>query len=129
MGNFLEIDLFVTVTCPEKSFLDAKEYMVPVITPYELIVGLDPAFSWNYLEYEIDCRKLGSNIEKLEQSLLNSTEGAELVDTRYEKGIVKDAAEFLDNRQFKGLEINDDEPVSLLEQGRVGIARGYTHEE
>ena len=103
--------------------------MVPVITPYELIVGLDPEFTWNFSEYEIDTRNLSPHIQRLEKNLNDSSDAFELVDTRYEKGVVKSAGEYLNQRSFKGLEINENETVSVLEEGRSGIARGYTHEK
>ena len=128
LGNFLEVDLFVTVTCPERSFIDPKDYMVPAITPYELIVGLDPEFNWNVNEYEIDAAKLGPFINRLEKNLDSPSHQLEVVNTRYEKGMVKSAAEYLSNRVFRGLELNNDVPVTLVEEGRHGIARTYTHE-
>ena len=36
IANFLEIDVFVLVACPENSLLDSRDFFKPVITPYEL---------------------------------------------------------------------------------------------
>ncbi|KAI0665615.1 diphthamide biosynthesis protein [Trametes maxima] len=46
LANFLEIECFVLVACPENSLLDAKEFLRPIITPYELEVALQPTQSW-----------------------------------------------------------------------------------
>ncbi len=39
MANFLEIDIFVLVACPENSLLDSQEFYKPVVTPYEMEVA------------------------------------------------------------------------------------------
>ncbi|KAI0773195.1 diphthamide biosynthesis protein [Trametes elegans] len=46
LGNFLEIECFVLVACPENSLLDSKEFLRPIITPYELEVALQPTQTW-----------------------------------------------------------------------------------
>ncbi|KAJ3129087.1 Diphthamide biosynthesis protein 2 [Nowakowskiella sp. JEL0407] len=40
LGNFMEVDCFVLVACPENSLLDTKEFMKPIITPFELHLAL-----------------------------------------------------------------------------------------
>ncbi|EJF62071.1 diphthamide biosynthesis protein [Dichomitus squalens LYAD-421 SS1] len=46
LANFLEIEAFVLVACPENSVLDAKEFLRPIVTPYELEVALRPTQEW-----------------------------------------------------------------------------------
>lgn len=46
LANFLEIECFVLVACPENSLLDAKEFLCPIVTPYELEVALQPTQTW-----------------------------------------------------------------------------------
>ncbi|KAF5368074.1 hypothetical protein D9758_004492 [Tetrapyrgos nigripes] len=48
LANFMEIECFVLVACPENSLVDAKDFFRPIITPYELQVALadDPAEAW-----------------------------------------------------------------------------------
>ena len=41
-----EIDVFVLVACPENSLLDSKEYLKPIITPFELDVALNSDRMW-----------------------------------------------------------------------------------
>ena len=36
MANFLEIDVYVLVACPENSLVDSHEFYKPVITPFEM---------------------------------------------------------------------------------------------
>ncbi len=39
MANFLEIDLFVLVSCPENSLIDSQGFFKPVVTPYEMEIA------------------------------------------------------------------------------------------
>lgn len=41
LANFPEVDAFVLVACPENSLADARDYMQPVVTPYELDLALN----------------------------------------------------------------------------------------
>ncbi|KAI0084566.1 diphthamide biosynthesis protein [Irpex rosettiformis] len=57
LGNFLEIECFVLVACPENSLVEAKEFLRPIITPYELEIALQDEPQW-IGEYELDFGKL-----------------------------------------------------------------------
>ncbi|EKM51131.1 uncharacterized protein PHACADRAFT_177826 [Phanerochaete carnosa HHB-10118-sp] len=57
LGNFLEIECFVLVACPENSLVEAKEFLRPIITPYELEVALQPEPLWTG-QYVLDFEKL-----------------------------------------------------------------------
>ncbi|KAL0948334.1 hypothetical protein HGRIS_010921 [Hohenbuehelia grisea] len=46
LGNFLEIECFVLVACPENSVIDSKEFHRPIVTPYELEVALQAEQVW-----------------------------------------------------------------------------------
>jgi diphthamide biosynthesis protein 2 len=39
MANFLEIDIFVLVACPENSLVDSQEVFKPVVTPLEMEIA------------------------------------------------------------------------------------------
>ncbi|KAI0804663.1 putative diphthamide synthesis protein-domain-containing protein [Irpex lacteus] len=57
LGNFLEIECFVLVACPENSLVEAKEFLRPIITPYELEIALQDEPQWTG-RYELDFGKL-----------------------------------------------------------------------
>ncbi|KAI0942716.1 hypothetical protein AcW1_003274 [Taiwanofungus camphoratus] len=57
LANFLEIECFVLVACPENSLIEAKEFLRPIITPYELEVALRAEQSWTG-RYVLDFDKL-----------------------------------------------------------------------
>jgi diphthamide synthase subunit DPH2 len=102
LGNFREIDLFVMVSCENTLLPDNKELYKPVITPFELEVGLRGNWAGKY-----------------------STEflGDESVDSSRSEGIV----DRFGQREFKGLEI--EKPGSVqVEDGYSGIPMCYKSE-
>ncbi|KAK2858629.1 hypothetical protein Q5P01_003249 [Channa striata] len=57
LANFLEIDVFVLIACPENSLLDSSEFYKPVVTPFEMEVACNKNREWSE-EYVIDFRHL-----------------------------------------------------------------------
>jgi len=57
LANFLEIECFVLVACPENSLIDAKDFLRPIVTPYELEIALQTRPSWTG-RYVLDFEKL-----------------------------------------------------------------------
>ncbi|KAF8711987.1 hypothetical protein AX14_013182 [Amanita brunnescens Koide BX004] len=46
LANFLEIECFVLVACPENSLIEAKDFFRPIVTPFELEIALQAKPSW-----------------------------------------------------------------------------------
>ncbi|KAF8630567.1 hypothetical protein AX17_005379 [Amanita inopinata Kibby_2008] len=57
LANFLEIECFVLVACPENSLIEAKDFLRPIITPFELQVALQTKPSWTG-KYVLDFEQL-----------------------------------------------------------------------
>lgn len=57
LANFLEIDIFVLIACPENTLLDSSEFYKPVVTPFEMDVACNKAREWAD-EYVTDFRRL-----------------------------------------------------------------------
>lgn len=57
LANFLEIDIFVLIACPENSLLDSSEFYRPVVTPFEMEVACNKSREWSE-EYVTDFRHL-----------------------------------------------------------------------
>ncbi|XP_026217355.1 2-(3-amino-3-carboxypropyl)histidine synthase subunit 2 [Anabas testudineus] len=57
LANFLEIDIFVLIACPENSLLDSGEFYKPVVTPFEMEVACNKNRGWSE-EYVTDFRHL-----------------------------------------------------------------------
>lgn len=57
LANFLEIDVFVLIACPENSLLDSTDFYRPVVTPFEMEVACNRKREWSE-EYVTDFRHL-----------------------------------------------------------------------
>ncbi|KFH67893.1 hypothetical protein MVEG_06624 [Podila verticillata NRRL 6337] len=64
MANFMEIDCFVYVACPENSLIDSKEFYRPIVTPYELEIALSESREWTG-EYVTDFQQLLPDEDKI----------------------------------------------------------------
>ncbi|KAF8325189.1 putative diphthamide synthesis protein-domain-containing protein [Cantharellus anzutake] len=53
LANFMEIECFIYVACPENSIVDAKDFLRPIITPYELDLALQNEVVWP-IKYALD---------------------------------------------------------------------------
>ncbi|KAF9203241.1 Diphthamide biosynthesis protein 2 [Haplosporangium sp. Z 27] len=189
MANFMEIDCFVYVACPENSLIDSKEFYRPIVTPYELEIALSKSREWTG-EYVTDFQqllpdddKIGVDKIKISQAQLDAASDREDEDEFSDQASDEDqvphfslvtgqlkqnkkyttnkedskelsaliegtkdltvrdkntsvatlmssaAGEYLQSRQFRGLEVQLGEtPVELATEGRAGIARGYNSE-
>ncbi|KAG0072955.1 Diphthamide biosynthesis protein 2 [Linnemannia elongata] len=189
MANFMEIDCFVYVACPENTLIDSKEFYRPIVTPYELEIALSKSREWtgdyvtNFQELLPDDDKIGVDKIKISQAQLDAASDREdddgsdvdsdederphfsLVTGQFKQSkkyttnkedskelsaliegskdlTLRDkntsvatlmssaSGEYLQSRQFKGLEVKLGEtPVELATEGRAGIARGYKTED
>jgi diphthamide biosynthesis protein 2 len=58
LANFIEIECFVVVACPENSVIESKEFFRPIVTPYELELALQTTQpSWGR-DYVLDFDRL-----------------------------------------------------------------------
>ena len=57
LANFLEIDVFVLIACPENSLLDSSDFYKPVVTPFEMEVACNHNREWSN-DYVTDFRSL-----------------------------------------------------------------------
>ncbi|KXN72998.1 diphthamide biosynthesis protein [Conidiobolus coronatus NRRL 28638] len=165
LANFMEIDVFILVACPENSLIDSKDFYKPVITPYELQLALDDNLGWSgklVTDFETiikessnaDNDESNSNKDSDDEdaphfSLItgkfvkrrnyqpDSQETSDQLNALTINSHTKDIAvafgsasgEHLHSREYIGLnpEIGQTE-VKKAEEGRRGVARGYTHE-
>ena len=152
MANFPEIDVFVLVACPENSLFDSKEYLRPIITPFELDVALNSDREWtgDYLanfsnllpegkayqdfkksENETDISLISGKIRVQNQEDLTAAAGFAVAtqDTRITTLHQMGGGEYLSKRSWQGLEqaLGETE-ASLAVEGQQGIAWGYDNE-
>lgn len=57
LANFPECDIFVLVACAQTALLDSKDFMAPVITPFEAVIAWKRGSQWTGA-YSIDFRSL-----------------------------------------------------------------------
>ena len=154
LANFMEIDIFVLVSCPENSLIDSQDFYRPIITPFELEIACLRSEDWgtryttdyqdlitgvpvpfthdsdpNKLlpEYSlINGRLITSNITSGDDDSLSST----LAEKSYGKlAVCSSAAEFLHSRSWQGLEQRlGENSVEKAVLGECGIPRMYAHE-
>ena len=133
LANFMEIDMFVLIACPENSLIDSKEFYKPIVTPYEMEIACLRERSWTS-DYVTDFRDLlpgsdffvkaeeedGSDEDEPEYSLVtgklrtnNNTDETictDLATQNESKSLMessaKNASEYLASRTWQGLEIS-----------------------
>ncbi|XP_035981209.1 2-(3-amino-3-carboxypropyl)histidine synthase subunit 2-like [Fundulus heteroclitus] len=158
LANFLEIDVFVLIACPENSLLDSSEFYKPVVTPFEMEVACNRDREWSG-EYVTDFRHLlpggRSHVPMADQqedddrtdvSLItgalrsHNLLSSEPVQSSFGSSVVlrnqtltvantNSAASFLAGRSWQGLEQKLGEtPVVKAVEGRRGIAIAYEEE-
>uniref|UniRef100_A0AAV2LAR3 2-(3-amino-3-carboxypropyl)histidine synthase subunit 2 n=1 Tax=Knipowitschia caucasica TaxID=637954 RepID=A0AAV2LAR3_KNICA len=156
LANFLEIDIYVLVACPENSLIDSTEFYKPVVTPFEMEVACNPNREWTE-EYVTDFRHLlpgGQSHVPLAElkdyaeadvSLISGALRRQCLDSESDlapesSSVVlrnqtmsvastNSAASFLSGRSWQGLEKKLGEtPVVKAVEGRRGIAIAYEDE-
>ncbi|KAM9333330.1 2-(3-amino-3-carboxypropyl)histidine synthase subunit 2 [Pholidichthys leucotaenia] len=158
LANFLEIDIFVLIACPENLLLDSSEFYKPVVTPFEMELACNKKREWSE-EYITDFRRLlpgGQNHVPMSdeqedgdqtdvslitgalrsRNLLNSepakpSHGSSVVLRNQTLTVANtnSAASFLAGRSWRGLEQKLGEtPVVKAVEGRRGIAIAYEDE-
>ncbi|KAJ7380295.1 Diphthamide biosynthesis protein 2 [Desmophyllum pertusum] len=57
MANFMEVDVFVLVACPENTLIDSQEFYKPIVTPFEMELACLRTREWTG-DYITDFRDL-----------------------------------------------------------------------
>ncbi|KAL9979820.1 hypothetical protein ACROYT_G017537 [Oculina patagonica] len=57
MANFMEVDVFVLVACPENTLIDSQEFYKPIVTPFEMELACLRTREWTG-DYVTDFRDL-----------------------------------------------------------------------
>ncbi|KAF8632476.1 hypothetical protein AX15_001875 [Amanita polypyramis BW_CC] len=76
LANFLEIECFVLVACPENSLIESKDFFRPIVTPFELEVALQAKQSWTG-KYVLDFDQLLAEYEDAKEDLANTNDADE----------------------------------------------------
>ena len=144
LANFLEVDIFVLLGCPENIILDSREFYKPIITPYELYLSLSDShcsvITDNYRNDIASCIAHFSSLRIANNELTNNNNetgtDASQITVKYDYALqeksTNDAELYLKDRTWQGLEsttgdINN--APSLVEFGKSGIPIHYSSEE
>ncbi|EZA51997.1 Diphthamide biosynthesis protein [Ooceraea biroi] len=150
LANFPEIDAFVVVACPENEVFDSREFLRPMLTPYEVELAFNSAREF-CPQYFMDFRQIlpgghhyvdfkpsvDSDVSLITGDVRNSEDDALCTDqmsalTLRSSGTIaigKAGAQYLQERSWKGVEQRlGEDPVRPAEIGRTGLAWEYTNE-
>lgn len=85
LANFPECDIFVLVACAETALLESKEFMAPVITPFEAVIAWERGSQWTGT-YSLDFRLLMEKQDldtKIDQEKIGSVQPGECEEARF----------------------------------------------
>ncbi len=141
LGNFLQVDLFVLLSCPQTSLLSSREFLRPIVTLGELEMGMEERAIIGYTFAHPTISSLspalgegGSGVAGVALGALALEDGAAALDgslvSRSEAWDVSTSPSLLakSNVFYTGLDPTVSVPVTLAAEGRSGLARTYSHE-
>ncbi|KAI8013989.1 2-(3-amino-3-carboxypropyl)histidine synthase subunit 2, partial [Camellia lanceoleosa] len=111
LANFLECDVFVYVSCAQTTLLDSKEFLSPVITPFEAMIAFSRinkrGSQWTgacgYVE-DFELEETSEENEDGTLALVKAIEKALQVSNKDPKSIIKGTAksgtEYLASRSY-----------------------------
>ncbi|KAJ1971854.1 Diphthamide biosynthesis protein 2 [Dimargaris xerosporica] len=157
LANFMEIDVFVLVACPENSLIDSKlslkselEWTGRYITDFQQLLAdyesqlevpppeasvsadNDEAPHFSVITGRLKAQRKYHSVALDDDSLASSMRSVTLRNQAQElsTALGSAAGDYMLQRSFRGLEQKLGETaVTKAEQGRRGIARGYTAEK
>ncbi|EFN88950.1 2-(3-amino-3-carboxypropyl)histidine synthase subunit 2 [Harpegnathos saltator] len=150
LANFPEIDAFVIIACPENEIFDSRDFLQPMLTPYEVELAFNSARKF-CLQYFMDFQQILPNgihyvdfkpsmdtdISLISSDVRNCDDNTFCTDQMNELTIRSSGtvaigmtgAQFLQDRSWRGVEQRlGEDPVQSAEIGRVGLACQYTNE-
>ncbi|XVF09542.1 hypothetical protein REPUB_Repub07fG0102900 [Reevesia pubescens] len=125
LANFPECDIFIYVSCAQTALLDSKEFLAPVITPFEAMLAFSRGSQWTGT-YVMEFRDLISSSplevrKQPEEARFSFLKGGYVEDFELQEN--RDEASLaLANATEKGLQLRDRDPDSLVK----GIAKSGT---
>ncbi|KAI9034359.1 putative diphthamide synthesis protein-domain-containing protein, partial [Hyaloraphidium curvatum] len=132
LANFPDMDAFVLVGCPETTIVDSKDFLRPIVTPFEALRALSPPDApWNgeYLLNPGGLVGLAKEARKLDDDedgiTLSPTEVIQKAGSNALTRVLDGAAVHLSARSFRGLDVDDSQPPAIVRAGKMGIATSY----
>ncbi|RKP12337.1 diphthamide biosynthesis protein [Piptocephalis cylindrospora] len=117
MANFPDVDAFVLVACPETSLVDSKEYLKPIVTPYELELALVRGKEWTG-RYVTDFHTVLLEAESTGEDQDKGEDEDDDDDERPHFSLI--TGQFKDTRRYQSDASNNEALVSSLMMGSEG---------
>ncbi|XP_059655042.1 uncharacterized protein LOC132302174 isoform X2 [Cornus florida] len=124
LANFPECDIFIYVSCPQTALLDSKEFLAPVITPFEAMLAFNRGSQWTGA-YVMEFRDLLSSsivevVDHSEEARFSFLQGGYVEDSDPQENVEedKDGALALATATEKSLQVQDKYP-HLLTKGNA----------
>jgi len=150
LGNFVEyIDAFVLIGCPFNQGYNSKAIDKPIMSPLDIKYAFDENYSWDgFYSFDVDYIIINDKeikeqlenikiqkekeIEKIQNKINNENiQSIQKIETNQALAPIfsLDIIEKYENRRFKGLEVNNDDPefneVRKVIKGKRGIPIKY----
>lgn len=150
LGNFLEIDCFVFIGCPENNIYTSRDFHKPLLSVFEVELALNPAWHEQFPDfYCLDFKEIlpagkyhresdGVEIDEYDISLvtgkvrsLKSTEpagaGGLQLEKKHNQLMESTSSNTFQERTWTGLDLSlgQQEPVKIV-KGRSGIPIKYS---
>ncbi|GAA0173407.1 hypothetical protein LIER_27031 [Lithospermum erythrorhizon] len=119
LANFPECDVFIYVSCAQTALLDSKDFLAPIITPFEAMLAFNRASQWTG-SYVLEFRDLISSSpmevnREVEEARFSFIQGGyvEDYDLQDNKNEDKDGVLALVNATEKALQVRDKSSLSV----------------
>lgn len=119
LANFPECDVFVYVSCAQTTLLDSKEFLAPVITPFEAILAFNSGSQWTG-EYVMEFQDLiaSASVEprnQTEEARYSFIQGGYVEDLNSQENGEKHVDDLaLTEVTEKALHLRDSRPHSII---------------
>ncbi|KAL0476279.1 diphthamide biosynthesis protein [Acrasis kona] len=160
LANFSEIDLFVLISCPQNALIDSKDFLKPIVTPFELqtaLLGKEKQWTGEYVsdfsrlldstddanrcddedgdDYDysfitggVKMFNKAATSQSVQEQSGNALVSVDSSQRQIALAEMSPAMSHLQNRTYRGLDTEYTPPVSVMIEGRSGIASGYQDE-
>ncbi|KAJ1357484.1 hypothetical protein KIN20_015648 [Parelaphostrongylus tenuis] len=138
LSNFVDIDVFVLLSCPFGVILDSTEFFRPVLSMFEAEVALNPSKKWfgdsrwcaDFSEFLNDVIGFHDSDDADMSLITGKVRSSRLHDfdamTQLGQMVAYHTEDYFKNHSWQGLDdgVRLDEPTEIRE-GRTGTALGY----
>ncbi|KAJ7980651.1 2-(3-amino-3-carboxypropyl)histidine synthase subunit 2 [Quillaja saponaria] len=125
LANFPECDVFVYVSCAQTALLDSKEYLAPVITPFEALLAFSSGSQWTgayVMEFQdlINTSPVGKRNQS-EEARFSFLQGRYVEDFNLQENVEEEnGALALVNATEKALQLHDNSNSLIKGNARSG---------